>query len=192
MNAQSNHPGDVEALKRIVVQVSTIVERLEARSAQAMQQIGQGVNVLDAATRRLNDSGAHMAEAIVGGVRAEARDALSQGSTHAIGEFQRQLQTCAESAKWAAGALSEQRRLLTAAQGALVWKGLIALGLGSLLTTVGCGSMSGTACARSGRPSSRGISCAPRRRAYWRRAERARYVSRWAPSPSVPAGTVST
>jgi hypothetical protein len=118
--------------------VAAIVERLESRSDRAVQQIEGGVAILDQGTRRLNGSGQHFASEALRLIGAHAHEALSQSVARAAGEFEQQLHRSANTAKWATDALAEQRRLLTAAQTALVWKGLIALAVGSLLAVVGC------------------------------------------------------
>ncbi|MDR7136103.1 hypothetical protein J2X06_003321 [Lysobacter niastensis] len=139
MNRNVDDAGNVETLKQTVVQVSTIVERLEARSAQAVQLLGGGVAVLEQGARRLNEGGERFAETALQAIRAQAHEAVVQGSGRAVGELQQQLQRSSDTAKWAADALAEQRRLLTAAQSTLIWKGLIALGMGSMLAAMGCG-----------------------------------------------------
>lgn len=133
------YQSDAEALKQTVVRVAAIVDRLETRSDQAVQRIEAGVVVLDQSAQRLNGRGEQFAGEALHAIGAQAHQALGQSVARAAAEFGQQLHASAETAKWAAEALAEQRRLLTAAQSALVWKGLIALAIGSLLAAAGCG-----------------------------------------------------
>jgi hypothetical protein len=130
---------DAEALKQTVARVAAIVDRVETRSDRAVQKIERGVAILDQGTRRLNGSGEQFAGEALQLIGAQTHQVLDQSVARAAAEFGQQLHASADKAKWAADALAEQRRLLTAAQSALVWKGLIALAVGSLLAAVGCG-----------------------------------------------------
>jgi hypothetical protein len=137
MNMQ--YQSDADALKQTVARVAAIVDRLETRSDHAVQKIQSGVAILDQGARRLNGSGEQLAGEALQLIGARAHQALGQSVARAAAEFGQQLHASADKAQRAAEALAEQRRLLTAAQSALVWKGLVALAIGSLLAAIGCG-----------------------------------------------------
>jgi len=120
-------------------QVATIIERIEARSQQALRQVESGVSSLDHSAHRLTGAGEQFAREALQVIGAQAQQVISQSVARTTGEMGKQLQESADKAKRAAEALAEQRRLLTSAQAALVWKGLIALAVGSLAVATGCG-----------------------------------------------------
>jgi hypothetical protein len=130
---------DTAALKRMMNQVATIMERLDAQNQQTLRQVEGGVAALDHSARHLNGTGEQFGSEALQVIGAQAQQVIGQGVALASTELGRQLQESADKAKWAAHALSEQRQLLTSAQNALVWKGLIALAAGSLLALAGCG-----------------------------------------------------
>jgi hypothetical protein len=130
---------DTDILMQTTSQMATVVERMEARSHQALQLIESGATALDQSARRLSGAGEQLAGDALRVIGEKAQQTLSQGVAQAANEFSQHLRQSAETAKQAAEALAEQRRLLSMAQRALVWKGLMALAMGSVLVAAGCG-----------------------------------------------------
>lgn len=133
------YPNDATALMQAATQMATVIERMETRSHQALQQVESGVAALDHSARHLNGTGEKFASDALRVIGEQTHQTLGQSVARAANEFEQHLQQCANKAKLAAEALAEQRRLLTAAQTALVWKGLAALLIGSVLAAAGCG-----------------------------------------------------
>lgn len=130
---------DTDVLMQASIQVATVIERMEARSHQALQKIESGAATLDHSAHHLSGAGEQFAEHALRIIGEKTHQTLSQSVARAASEFSQHVQQSAGTAKQAAEALAEQRRLLSVAQRTLVWKGLIALAIGSILVAAGCG-----------------------------------------------------
>lgn len=128
-----------EDLKQSLIELSTVANRLDARSRQATQQIVTSTATLDQGVQRLEAGAARFANDVLRAISGQAQHVIAKGTEQAVDAFNQQLQQSTSSAKWAANAMAEQRQLLTTAQTTLVWKGLIALIIGSLLAVGGSG-----------------------------------------------------
>lgn len=125
---------DVEGVRQALIKLMAIADRLEARNTQTVLRIEAVTAALDQGVIRLDAGGERFAKSALQVIGSNAQQAITQGAGQAIGEFRQQLQQSATSAQSAAHAMDEQRRGLTAARRTLVWNGLIALLVGSLLT----------------------------------------------------------
>lgn len=130
---------DLDALKQSLIKLATIANQLDVRSAQAVQQVEASTGTLDQGARRLESGAAQFAAQALQLIGDQARQAVAQGATQALDGFNTQLQTGARTAQWAAEGMEEQRKRLDRVQNGLVWKGLIALTVGSLLAAGGSG-----------------------------------------------------
>lgn len=128
---------DVEAVRQALTKLMAIADRLEARNTQTVQRIEAAIVALDQGVSRLDGGGERFAQSALQAIGSNAQQAVTQGVGQAVGEFRQQLQQSADSAQSAARAMDEQRRGLTAARRTLVWNGLIALLIGSLLAVGG-------------------------------------------------------
>lgn len=128
---------DVEAVRQALTKLMAIADRLEARNMQTVQRIEAATVALDHGVSRLDGGGERFAKSALQVIGSNAQQAVTQGAGQALGEFRQQLQCTADSAQSAAHALDEQRRGLTAARRTLVWNGLTALLMGSLLAAGG-------------------------------------------------------
>ena len=129
----------IDEVKELLVKLAVIAEQVDARSRGALQRIEAGAATLDHSARQWNADASHFAQHALATIGAQTRDTVANGSREALAQLDAQLRRSADTATWAADALAEQRRLLTAAQRGLVWKGLLALLIGSVLAAGGGG-----------------------------------------------------
>ncbi len=130
---------EIEEVKQLLIKLAVIANQIDARSADALQRIEASAGALDKGVHRLDAGVERFARQIMQAIGEQAHDVIAQGGGRAVDQFNTQLQQSAGNAKWAAEKMAEQRSLLTRAQNTLVWKGLIALTLGSLLAAGGSG-----------------------------------------------------
>lgn len=130
---------ELDALKQSLIKLATIANQLDARSARAVQQIEASTDSLDRGMHRLESGATHLAGEALQMIGQQARQAVTQGTTQALGELDKQLQAGIQAAQRAALDMDEQHKRLARAQGGLVWKALVALTTGSLLAAGGSG-----------------------------------------------------
>jgi len=128
---------DVDAVGQSLVKLLAIADRLDARNLQTVQRIEAASVVLDQGVSRLDNGGEKFARSALQVIGSNAQQAIVDGVAKAVGEFRQQLQQSAVTAQAAAQAMDEQRKGLTTARRTLVWNGLIALLIGSLLAAGG-------------------------------------------------------
>lgn len=131
--------GNIDDVKQLLVKLAVIAEQLDTRSRGALQRIDASASTLDRSAQRWTEGADGFTRAVLDTIGAQARDSIAGATRQALDPLDAQLRRSAETAKWAADALSEQRKLLTQAQRSLVHKGLFALLLGSLLAAAGSG-----------------------------------------------------
>ena len=123
----------IDEVKELLLKLAVIAEQVDARSRGALQRIEAGAATLDRSAQQWNADASQFAQHALATIGVQTRETVAEGSRQALANLDAQLRRSAESANWAAEALAEQRKLLTLAQRGLVWKGLLALLLGSLL-----------------------------------------------------------
>ena len=127
---------DVEAVRQALTKLMAIADRLETRNAQTVQCVEAAAVALDQGVSRLDGGGERFAQSALQVIGTNAQQAVTRGAGQALGEF-RQLLQAANSAQSSAHAMDEQRKGLTIARRTLLWSGLIALLIGSLLAAGG-------------------------------------------------------
>lgn len=130
---------DVEELKQQLLQMATITSWLDDRSEKAVQRVETSSDALEKGVRQLDASSKQFVDEVTRLIGEQVHQAVVQGASKAVGEFDAQLQSSARAAQWAAQAMEEQRKGLSAVQHALIWKGLLALFIGALLAIGGAG-----------------------------------------------------
>ena len=128
---------DVDAVRQALIKLMAIADRLEARNMQTVQRIEAATTALDQGVSRLDAGGEQFAKSALQVIGGNTQQAMNQGAGQAVDEFRQQLQQSANSAQLAAHAMDEQRQGLTTARRTLVWNGLVALLIGSLLAVGG-------------------------------------------------------
>ncbi len=126
--------GDVESVGQALIRLMAIADRLESRNAQTVQRIESAVAALDQGVLRLNAGGERFANTALQQIGSNVQQTVNQGAGQALGDFRQQLQRSAGTVQAAADAMDVQRKGLTAARRTLVWNGLVALLIGSLLS----------------------------------------------------------
>ena len=124
---------DVDAVRQALTKLMAIADRLETRNAQTVQRIEAATVALDQGVGRLDGSGERFAQSALQAIASNTQESVAQGAGQALGEFRQQLQQSTDSVRSAARVMDEQHRGLAAARRGLVWNGLIALLVGSLL-----------------------------------------------------------
>lgn len=128
---------DVEVVSLALVKLLAIADRLEARNLQTMQGIEAASAALDQGVITLDSGGEQFARSALQLIGTSAQQAMADGAGHAIDEFRQKLQQSAVAAQAAVQAMEDQRKGLNAARRTLVWNGLLALLVGSLLAAGG-------------------------------------------------------
>lgn len=131
------HVDEVEKVRQSLVKLLAIADRLDARNAQTVQELAAATAALDRGVERLDAGGEHFANSALQLIGDHAQQSIAQGAAEAAAAFRQQMQRCADTAQSAARAMDEQRRGLTSARRSLVWNGLLALLIGSLLAAGG-------------------------------------------------------
>lgn len=134
--AANEHLDDV---KELVLKLAAITSHVDQRNQESMQRIEGGVRSLDAATRRLQGGADEFAAAVMQAVGSQVQGVVAGRSAAALDQFNEQLRASSGHVKWATEVMAEQRKLLSAAQRTLVWKGLFALLVGSALAALAAG-----------------------------------------------------
>lgn len=132
---------DVEAIREALTKLMAIADRLEARNTQVVQHSEAATAAMEHGVSRLEAGGERFAQSALQVIGSHAQQAVTQGIRQALGEFRQQWQQSADCAQLAARAMDEQRKGLVAARRSLVWSGLIALVVGSLLAAGGAAWM---------------------------------------------------
>ena len=134
-----NAPGsaDVEATKQGLVKLMAIADRLDTRSRQTAQQLEASIAALDQGASRLSQGGDAFAQRALQVIGSTAQRTIAQGAEQAVGQLNQQLLQSANSAHGAAQVMEREGKSLTSARRTLMWNGLIALLIGSLLAAGG-------------------------------------------------------
>ena len=131
--------GNIDDVKQLLVKLAVIAEQLDTRSRGALQRIDASATALDRSAQRWTEGGDEFSRKMLETLGTQARDGIAGATRQALAPLDSQLRQGAETAKWAADALAEQRKLLTQAQHSLVRRGLLALLVGSVLAAGGSG-----------------------------------------------------
>lgn len=131
MNTQ--HADDLEFASQTLAKLLAIADRLVARNVQTLQRLEAATTALDQGVSRLDAGGERFADNALRLIASNAQQCMGQGAGEALAALQEQLQKSADVARRLASALAQQRQRVRT----LVWSGLIALLLGSLLAAGG-------------------------------------------------------
>lgn len=123
----------IDDVKELVLKLAAIAGRIDQRNQADTAQIANGVQTLDLASRRLQGGADQFAGAVMHTVGKQVHDVVAEHSAHALDQFNEQLRTSTSRVQWATEALAEQRKMLHRTQRTLVWQGLLALLIGSVL-----------------------------------------------------------
>jgi hypothetical protein len=132
---------DIDDVKQLLVKLAVIAEQLDTRSRGALQRIDASAAMLDRSAQRWAEGAEGFSRKVLDTLGAQARESIAGATRQALEPLEAQLHRSAETARWAAEALAEQRKLLTQAQRSLVHRGLLALLVGSLVAVIGSGWM---------------------------------------------------
>jgi hypothetical protein len=130
------NPSEIEAY---FVKLASYNQQQNERMEQAIQHMNAIGARLDESAGQLNAGGERFAEKALGIIAAEAQQVITDNVGQASKQLSSHLTDSARTAQQAAQGLQTQRTLLSRAQTALVWKGLGALIIGSVLAVGGSG-----------------------------------------------------
>lgn len=139
MDMQQDNQLQLQGLKQTLIEAADLAGRLDVRSDQATRRVEAAAVTLEQSARHLSEGGERFAGDALRVIGTQVQQAIGQATAQTAGEFQREMRLCVQAAQQATQALSAQSAQLTAAQKTLVWKGLVALAAGAVLTVVGCG-----------------------------------------------------
>lgn len=123
----------LDDVKKLVLKLAAITGQIDQRNQEGTVQIANSVQTLDLASRRLQGGADQFAGAVMQAVGKQVQNVVAEHSAHALDQFNEQLRTSASRVQRATEALAEQRKTLHQTQRTLVWQGLIALLIGSVL-----------------------------------------------------------
>ncbi len=126
-------------LKALAVKLSAIAEQLMQRSEQGVRRVEASGASLEQSAQRLHAGAEQFSRDALRTIGAQAQQVIAENVGKASAQLSGQLQQGARAAEQATDALHTQRAQLNKAQNALVWKGLAALLIGSVLAIVGSG-----------------------------------------------------
>lgn len=129
----------MDEVKQLLLKLAVIAGQLDARNQEALQRIEVSANLLDRSALSWTEGAGDFARQALDAVGARAHACVTSETRRAFAPLEAQLRQSADAARWAATALAEQRTLLDRAQRALIWKGLLALLVGSVLAASACG-----------------------------------------------------
>lgn len=132
-----NSSEDVAAVRQALTKLMAIADRLETRNEETVRTIDSATAALGQGVTRLNSGGEQFAERALQVIGNSTQQTIAQGASQAVGQLSQQLRQSAESAQAAARVMEAQSRELNSARRTLVWNGLIALIVGSLLAAGG-------------------------------------------------------
>lgn len=127
-------PGDGTAqdIKRLALQLATVVDALERRSSEAVEAIEDGRVALLRAADSLSQRGEQLVAAVARGAMSESRAAAESALNPLASALKAQLEAAAAKAHYSADALHKERMAMVSAQRRAFWIGSVALALGAL------------------------------------------------------------
>lgn len=126
-------------LKELAVKLAAIAEQLMQRSEQGVRRVEASGASLEQSAQQLHAGAEQFSRDALRTIGAQAQQVIAEHVGNASAQLSGQLQQGARAAEQAADALQTQRAQLNRAQNALVWKGLAALLIGSVLAIFGSG-----------------------------------------------------
>lgn len=132
---------DGEQWQRLLQEILENQRKLLAHAAMLIQhqqeQYDANREALRQAGQTLGSGARQISREVVQTVETQAHAALERGAGGIYEKLNRQFESAGEQATFASATMSEQRRLLSRTQGALVWKSLLVLLIGACLVIVG-------------------------------------------------------
>jgi hypothetical protein len=124
---------NVDGVAQALAKLMAVTDRVDARNTQTAQRIEAIAAALEKSAQRLDTGGERFATAALQTIASHAQHAIGQVTAQAAGHLQQQLQQAANSASAVARALDDERAAMVAARRGMVWSGLLALLVGTLL-----------------------------------------------------------
>lgn len=123
----------LDDVKELVLKLAAITGRIDQHNSANTQHIASAAQDLGESARRLQTGADQFANAVMQAVGKQVHGVIAEHSAHALDQFNEQLRNGTGRVQWATEALAEQRKMLHRTQRALVWQGLLALLIGSVL-----------------------------------------------------------
>ncbi len=136
-NTPGNNTDSIQETGQLLVKLAHVARQIEARSAEALHRIEASTGAMQQGVQRLDGGVEHFTRQAMQAISQGSQAAVAQGAQQALAQFDHQLQQSTGEARSAADTLREQSRTASQAQRALIWNGLIALTIGSLLAAGG-------------------------------------------------------
>jgi hypothetical protein len=124
---------NVDAVAQALAKLMAITDRVDARNAQTVQRIEALAAAMEHATQRLDAGGERFAAAALQTIAGHAQQAMGQVVAQTVGPVELRLEHAANSASAAARAMDDELATMVTARRGLVWNGLLALLVGTLL-----------------------------------------------------------
>jgi hypothetical protein len=129
--------GSLRDTRQLLVKLAHVASQIEAHSSAALQRIEASTGALDQGVQRLDGGVERFTRQAMQAISHGSQAAVEHGARQALEGFDLQLQQSTSHARTAADTLLARSRMVGLAQRALVWQGLAALSVGSLLAAGG-------------------------------------------------------
>ncbi|MBX9403374.1 hypothetical protein K4L06_18835 [Lysobacter sp. BMK333-48F3] len=124
---------DAQDLKRLAADLAIFAQHLQEQSERAVQHVDRSADELQRTAQGMGAGAELLGQQIAQAVRAQTQEAIGRGAEQTFAPIGAQLRESAETAQRAAQALEEQRKSLLRSQQHLLYKGVVALLVGSVL-----------------------------------------------------------
>ena len=124
---------NVDAIAQALTKLMAVTDRVDARNTQTVQRIETLAAAIEHGAQRLDAGGERFATAALQTIAFHARQAVGEVVAQTVGHVQDQMQQAANSASAAARAMDDELATMVTARRGLVWNGLLALLVGTLL-----------------------------------------------------------
>lgn len=126
-----------QELKQLTVALAAIAERLDARSASAVERVEQATHRMQDETRRLELGASGFTREVSQALQQRSAEIIGQGMAAAFTRFNQQMEAATKRAAVAADALEKERLALQQQRRSGIWISSGALLIGSLLAVGG-------------------------------------------------------
>ena len=124
---------NVDAVAQALAKLMAVTDRVDARNTQTVQRLETLAATMERGAQRLEAGGERFAAAALQTIALHAQQAVGAVVAQTVGQVQQQMQQAGNSASAAARAMDVELAAMVAARRGLVWNGLLALLVGTLL-----------------------------------------------------------
>jgi len=124
---------DAQDLKRLAADLAVFAQHMQEQSERAVQHVDRSADELHRTAQGMGAGAQELTHQLINAVQNQTREAIGRGVDQTFGPIGTQLRESAELAERAAKAIEEQHIGLLRSQQGLIYKGVAALLVGSIL-----------------------------------------------------------